>query len=110
MGAKDSRQAIENGYKILGGRIHEPGKFEGEPIYTPYLYDLIMDGQSDMIGQGDIITLDNDDREAFPELGEAAYAHCEEDSQGFFYVKLLYSFEERMRFEDDAMEAWEPEE
>ena len=40
---------IEKQYKVKKGRIASPGKFQGEPIYTVYFWELYLDGCYDEI-------------------------------------------------------------
>jgi len=70
--------------------VKQPGKFESEPAYTPYFYDLMLDGD------GEDVSKENDspiirfglcdaDVRMFPEL--AGFTHLEliiSDS-GFIY-------------------------
>lgn len=84
--------------------VKNPGKFEGEPAWTPYFWELVMNGDGETVWDED--TYDNegewekplydkfkvngDDCEVFPEL--EAYLgkelHVWEDNLGFVYSKL----------------------
>ena len=70
--------------------VSDLGKFEGEPAYTPYLWETCMDGDSDATFDCDAIYyscyLVNDDlRAMFPLLlGSEDYAVCLwESNEGF---------------------------
>jgi hypothetical protein len=39
-----ARAEILSGYKIENGRIVSPGKFEGDPVWVPYFWDLALEG------------------------------------------------------------------
>lgn len=41
------RQDVINTYTIENGRITTPGRFEGEPIFLPALWELAMEGLAD---------------------------------------------------------------
>ena len=66
-----------------------PGKFECEQIFSPYFYDILMNGCSN-----DEVYLDNlfsgihitkADLVIFPELSKTYGVICYESDQGFFY-------------------------
>ena len=57
--------------------IRDPGKFEGEPIYVPYLWAFVLQGDGESIYDGTVddpgtqytcLGIDPDDILAFPEL------------------------------------------
>lgn len=51
------------------GRITDPGRFEGEPIYVPYFWELSMDGMADWDdGHAFGFRLTPEDRAQWPEL------------------------------------------
>ena len=101
----------------LAEQVAGPGKFEGEAIYSPYFYGRLLDGDGMMIDAhndepvdepaigddeafddmmdesqpGDfawVLDINDDERQAFPELGDAQTATVYEDSVGFVYVSL----------------------
>ena len=39
-----TRKSIEKEYTIESGIIRDSGKMEGNPIYIPYYYDMMMNG------------------------------------------------------------------
>jgi len=76
------------------GIITNPGKFEGEPLYAPHFYDMILDGGSDLdfYDNSDemlfnIFKITSEDCIYFPELTDTLFLVCFEDEQGFFYCK-----------------------
>jgi hypothetical protein len=87
---RETRQALENEYKVIDGRITSPGKFEQEMIYAPWLYDLALNGgSSETHADGsDVFELEDLDRLVFPELGQSKYALVTYSDQGFVYVSL----------------------
>jgi hypothetical protein len=44
-----TRKDIEMDYRVdaVTGRIHSPGKFEGEMLYMPYVYECMLNGDVD---------------------------------------------------------------
>ena len=74
--------------------IKEPGKFEGEPTYVPYLWDVILNGDGESIDGDDqilytIVGIDPDDVEAFPELTDVDCVILWESEQGFVYSREM---------------------
>src|SRR5215211_4995867 len=39
-----TRLDIESEYDVENGQITSPGKFEGEPVYTPYFWESYLNG------------------------------------------------------------------
>jgi len=83
-----TRQEIERDYQIRNGVIVSPGKFEGEPIYAPYFWEIGMDGFADSDdGKTYRFRITDEDRKLFPEIPRRRRSlHLYEDSQGFVYV------------------------
>lgn len=74
------------------GKITQPGKFEGEPIFAPYFWGLALDGWSDSDnGRTYTFRFKATDAELaiWPELkrwlGRRRVLRLEEDSQGFVH-------------------------
>lgn len=68
--------------------IRTPGKFEGEPIYAPYFWDLSLEGMADSYSDdGEVITFQvtDDDRAEFPELTDVKYVRLHESDNGFVF-------------------------
>lgn len=68
-----TRGEIEARYEILNGRIVSPGKFEGEPIWLPYFWNLALDGAGIVseFEEGtpvNTFTVQSEDFDIFPEL------------------------------------------
>lgn len=80
---------------VADGIIPGPGKFEGERIYAPHFSECDGEVLSAMEeGCGDyvcLVTIDDEDRREFPEVGSALYALVVEDDQGFVSVSLVQS-------------------
>jgi hypothetical protein len=71
--------------------ISYPGKFEGEPIYSPYLYECAMNGFGDNVYSEksgihySVFRINPADRKIFPEFKkDSDYVLCWEDSNGFW--------------------------
>ena len=97
------------------GIITDPGKFEGEMCYVPYLWDMVGEGEDEYncgececLGDDGIcldpgcdcsplietyLDLDDADRALFPELEDATGAWLSESEQGFVYCSLRYKGE-----------------
>lgn len=90
-----NRNQIESEYKIVDGIIRNPDKFEGEPVYAPYFYDLVMNGMSDESDDrdGDSVTdwfnLDDNDKALFPELAESYRVALWQDDSGFVHTEAI---------------------
>lgn len=75
-------------YQNDGKRITQPGKFEGEPIFTPFFWEQGLNGFADK-DDGTLFTfkITKKDREEWPLLnewlGRKRTIRLWEDSQGF---------------------------
>ena len=83
------RRGIDNGL------ICSPGKFEGEPPYVPYLWEIVLGGDSNPVddpdrpgGLIDLVTLTEDDKRRFPALTGFDRALLWVDDHGFVYCDL----------------------
>jgi hypothetical protein len=77
-----TREQVLSGYAVNEhGIITSPGKFEGEMLYVPYVYECCMDG-----GDNGII-VDATDVSLFPELGGVYGVTLNSDSQGFVHAR-----------------------
>jgi hypothetical protein len=68
-----TRAEIEQHYKVVGGQIRSPGKFEAEPVFLPHFWDMGMEGFSDdefYMGDTSVwaFKIDAKDVAEFPEL------------------------------------------
>ena len=69
-----------------------PGKFEGEPAYAEYFYDLAMESGADETfldsasRQIDVWKLENDDIQKFPDLLNDEYVLLWKTDDGFIYT------------------------
>lgn len=74
-----------------------PGKFEGEPAYAEYFYNLAMESGADETfldsasTQIDVWRLEADDFDKFPDLINDEYVLLWEDEQGFIYTDTATS-------------------
>lgn len=90
-----NRKDIEKEFNVVNGHIETLGKFEGEPVYAPYYYDLIMNGSSDYTDYGpdefstvvDYFEVTEDDLSEFPELEGVQTVMAYETDQGFFICR-----------------------
>lgn len=70
--------------------VSRPGKFENEPIYSPYFWDIVMNGFSDDIlddnGETiDVCFINEKDLTLFPELKGTYAILIFQDNSGFVY-------------------------
>ena len=80
-------------YQIRDGLIASPGKFEGEPLYVPFLWDAIMNGGGEPVGtckndNAEQVSIDTHDQRIFPELQGVQAVILWEDDQGFVHHTL----------------------
>jgi hypothetical protein len=66
-----------------------PGKFEGEPVYAPYFWEITLDGCCDETSEGAfIVPIEPEDRSMFPEIPKRKRSfHVFEDGNGFVYCR-----------------------
>ena len=71
------------------GIITSLGKFEGEMLYVPYFWDLVLNGCGEDGGEESNPTsafdIDSADRAVFPELAGTRRLVLSESDQGFVY-------------------------
>jgi len=81
-----NREAILKEFRVVDGLIQNPGKFEGEPIFSPYFYGIYLEGFADS-DDGTTLTFDltETDLKDFPELKGCTKAFLEVDEAGFVY-------------------------
>jgi hypothetical protein len=77
------------------GLIADPGKFQGEMLYTPYFYDSMLNGFADEDIDGTAFFVINDhDRKEFPELKETDFgAALSVNDVGFVHTAILNKLE-----------------
>jgi hypothetical protein len=78
----------------------EPGKFEGEPDYVEYFYEIILDGslmgEEFDFGEGEVYTLiilTKEDKQKFPEIADI-YGICLTNSTSGFVGHIKYDTKE----------------
>lgn len=85
-----TRAEIEAAYTVRDGVIRSPGKFEGEPVYAPHIWETALDGgatREDMNGVSWVEILPSD-RAEFPEIPQdARYIGVMESDAGFVSVR-----------------------
>lgn len=74
--------------------ITSPGKFEGEAIFAPYYYDKYMNGESDVIYEGDVFfsvfDVTDEDRKEFPNyLDDTKQVRFYETDLGFIITERI---------------------
>jgi len=82
------RQTLQQQYDTDDhGRICTPGKFEGEPIWVPYFWEIWLDGGADD-DDGYYIGFDltPDDVREWPELEACSRVELWQDDSGFVYA------------------------
>ncbi len=64
--------------------VSHPGKFEGEPRYVPYFWDIFLNGDADR-DDGIVLTfyVSKEDKEKFPELRRRKTVKLIETTVGF---------------------------
>jgi len=76
-------------YTVKDGIIKNPGKFEGEPAYVPYFWDMVLDGQGSEDDQGNsYIEFDAEDVKTFPDLEGFDCIALRENNDGFVFHQL----------------------
>lgn len=90
------RVDIEKEYKVDEyGLIRNPGKFEGECLYTPYFWDFVMNGVEDRYyfdEDGTPVSeflVTKEDIDEFPELEGVRIVAIREDDVGFVYCEVV---------------------
>ena len=97
------RQEVPEHYKVnRDGTIMSPGKFEGTPLYTPYLWDLVLEGEGEdeYDENGHPVTtlrIEEFDQMEFPEIvaDHIKWVQIWEDEQGFVNILPLEEAEAR---------------
>jgi len=90
---KMTREEILKMYEVdNNGVIRSPGKFEGEMLYVPYLWNCILDGDGDIMddSQGNMfirLHIEPEDIEQFPELEGTETVDLYETEQGFVFAE-----------------------
>lgn len=75
--------------------ITEPGKFEGEPVWTPIFWDQVLDGwaEVELYVDGDLISfieITEEDRRRWPGLPTGRnYIALWENVQGFVHTRHM---------------------
>ncbi len=90
-----TREEIEAEYKVENGVIRSPGKFESEPVYTPYFYSVLLEGDfgdSEIDFSGlpiSVYVVSEDERRHFPELKEVYAVALGENEIGVFCREFM---------------------
>lgn len=83
-----TRKDIEQAYDIdENGIITSPGKFEAEPVYVPYFWEFIKEGE-ELGDDGLQLEISNEDIAEFPELTGYKYIILWESDAGFVFSDL----------------------
>lgn len=74
--------------------VSRPGKFEGEPEWTPYFWECWLNGDGEAFDDNGMyitrLEITNADRDLFPSIPQqAAYVEIWEQDNGFVYCDLL---------------------
>jgi hypothetical protein len=86
---------LEKEFIVKNGIIQNPGKFEGEPLSTPFYYDIMVNGE------GEFITIEPSDRVQFPNIPDnKEIAYVTEDENGFASIEFLND-EDISEFEEE---------
>ena len=85
-----TRLDIESEYDVENGQITSPGKFEGEPVYTPYFWESYLNGFFDDDDDGVLsFNVDDHDRREFPELSGVDTVQLYQSDDGFVCSSTL---------------------
>jgi len=80
-----TRNEILEKYTVENGKIKSLGKFEGEKIYAPYFYNLMLCGEGKENGGNNIyFEILPEDIKEFPELKGKKIVEFGETENGFF--------------------------
>ena len=74
------------------GYITDPGRFEREPLYTPYFWEFFLNGCGEEDYGELVFTIDEQDRAAFPqypELREHTHVVLWQGEAGFIYCQAF---------------------
>ena len=81
-----SRADVEKEYEVDGaGIIRSPGKFEAEMLYVPYLWEQVLGGDGEDMGDQTYLRIEEEDREEFPELQDVTGVFLHTDDFGFVH-------------------------
>jgi hypothetical protein len=88
-GRKMTRKELLDLYQVNDrGRITDPGKFEGEMLFVPYFWDIVLNGFGNATGEFDWVDISREDRAEFPEVGRATKIRLHECESGFVFGDL----------------------
>ena len=73
------------------GIIRSPGKFDGEPVYAPAYWEVVLNGMADDDNGAEsnpiaYFNLTENDRQTWPELDDAICLALQEDDNGFVHT------------------------
>lgn len=86
---------LKKEFTVKNGIIQNFGKFENEPLSTPFYYDLMLNGE------GEFITIEPSDRIQFPNIPDnKEVAYVTETDQGFVRIEFLNN-EDISEFEEE---------
>ena len=84
------RAEIEAQYVVEHDTIRSPGKFEGEPVYTPHYWEMALDGTADEVLHDAaldqtvyVFKIDSSDVETWPMLADVEVLRLHERDDGF---------------------------
>jgi hypothetical protein len=90
-----TRQEIEAAYKVENGIVKSLGKFQGQPTWVVYLWDLFLNGFGDGWAEDHnevvhaIFEIDASDVEVWPELEGVYKVDLWEDALGFMHKTTI---------------------
>jgi len=91
-GIAPGRAAITEDYDVDDlGTIRSPGKFEGEPVYAPYFWEVLLNGDGtptydDSGNEWTLISVNDEERAEFPELRNAQNIALTVNNEGFIFT------------------------
>ena len=88
-----TRQNVFSDYVVINGVIKSPGKFEGQPLYAPYFWDLMLEGggftyenEEEGVVETEFV-VEQGDLDEFPELKDYDRVYIWDDDQGFVHCE-----------------------
>lgn len=78
-----TRKEIEAAYTVSNGVIRSSGKFEGEPVWSPYFFEAYMEGDGEDCGDCVTFTITDQDVNQFPELTGVTWIEMHTTDDGF---------------------------
>lgn len=86
-----TRKEVEAQFANDGHRVTTPGKFEGEMLYVPALWEVVLEGfaiDCQKHRNCAVVSVDKMDKKEYPELGKRKTIHLQERDDGFVVERI----------------------